>query len=93
VKRWPFVGGDGGHVQKTGFQSLFEALQSFFFVFAEEKWKKISQGDGGRRVAELLDPPLETKFFEIESCVSFRLIYIKYFIAKQLFHRKLTYAF
>jgi hypothetical protein len=39
VKGWRFVGGDGDHVQKTGFRSLFEALQPFVFVSAEEKWK------------------------------------------------------
>jgi hypothetical protein len=64
---------------------VFEAYSrhyNFFFVSAEEKWKKISQGDGGHWVAELLDPSLETKFFEIGSCISFRLIYTKYFIAK-----------
>jgi len=90
---------DGGLLEGTATmvkKSVFELYSRHynpFFVSAAEKWKKISQGDGGRRVAELLDPLLETKFFEIGSCVSFRLIYIKYFITKQLFHRKLTYTF
>jgi hypothetical protein len=35
-------------VKKPGFEA-YSRHYNFFSVSAEEKWKKISQGDGGRR--------------------------------------------
>jgi hypothetical protein len=56
--------GDGGLSEgtavmvKTRFLKPIRGSKTLFFVFAEEKWKKILRGDDSRRFAEPLYPPL-----------------------------------
>jgi hypothetical protein len=43
--------GGGGHGQKTISEACPTQNNLFFFVSAEEKWKKNSRGGGSRRIA------------------------------------------
>jgi hypothetical protein len=58
ARGWSFVAGNDDHNQKLVFEDYLRLYNHFFLVCPEKKLKNHSFGGAGRRLTELIDPPL-----------------------------------
>jgi len=60
VRGWRFFSGAGGHGQKMRFNAHARQQNPFLHFYSEKHAEKNTQRGGGRRIAVLLDPPVNT---------------------------------